>query len=288
VSTTGSGGAGPVGLLEGGVTPGRWHLVVRNTGTSTTPVQVTAELSHGGEAIELPGGLWSPSSRPGIGQGFEYTAAGGNRAMVWYTYDEDGMPTWYIASGPIAEGNSWSADLLRFTNEGFNQAFVPVGEVGITLLDSNDAIFSWTLFGVSGSDRVAGLQRACPESVSPPQNFSGLWFRGTDGIGGASVYVTRRDQSQIHYLFDGKGEPRWLLAAGSFTAESLPLNQWEGFCPTCTGSTSFQQVGDIEVGYDDNSSGFWDIDYEFVSPLTGERDGDDGIVRLTDELSCPG
>jgi subtilisin family serine protease len=283
-----SGGSNGVQLtVDGGVTPGRWHLAVRNGSGAAASVRVQAELADDGTSLALPGGLWEPASRPGIRQGFEYTLAGGNRAFVWYTFDEDGSPAWYIASGPEASGNRWTANLLRITNDGAAQAAVVVGTVGVSMLDEDDAIFSWTLFGVSGSDRMSALLRTCPEAVTPSQNYSGLWYRGTDGLGGATIFVTRRDQAHIHYLFDASGDPRWMLASGLFEDESLTVNQFEGFCPTCTGSTDLQAIGAILVTYDDNGSGNWTMDFNFDDPLSGSFQRSDDIVRLTDELSCP-
>lgn len=285
-SASGNDSQGPRLDVDGGLTPGRWHLALRNSSGEALPVRVRADLADDGTSLALDGGLWEPASRPGIRQGFEYTLAGGNRAFVWYTFDEDGMPAWYIASGPEASGNRWTADLLRITNDGSAQAAVRVGEVGVSMLGEDDAIFSWTLFGVSGSDRVGALLRACPESVSPARNYSGLWYRGADGLGGASIYVTRRDQAHIHYLFDASGEPRWMLAGGAFGDGTLTVNQFEGFCPTCTGSTDFEAIGDITVSYDDNGSGEWIMDFAFDEPLSGVFDRSDSIVRLTNELSC--
>ncbi len=187
---------------------------------------------------------------------------------------------------PRSEGNSWTADLFRFTNDGAAQAGVRVGEVGITMLNDSDAVMNWTLFGVSGSDRAEPLSRSCPQSVTPTQSFTGLWYRGTDGLGGASIVANRTSQAHIHYLYDGNGQPRWLLAAGDFEDEVLPMNQFSGFCPTCTGSVTSQEVGSIGVSYDNNAEGIWDMDFQFVSPAKGATQRTDSILRLSNELSC--
>ncbi len=97
-SGNGGNGQGPRATVNGGVTPGRWFVVVENTTASAASVRVTASLEHSGNPVNVFGGLWQPASRPGINQGFEYTPAGNNRAFLWYTYDEDGSPAWYIAS----------------------------------------------------------------------------------------------------------------------------------------------------------------------------------------------
>ncbi len=289
-SGTGGNGQGPRATVNGGVTPGRWFVVVENTSASPASVSLTAGMEHSGSPVNVFGGLWQPASRPGINQGFEYTPAGNNRAFLWYTYDQDGSPVWYIASAAQSDNNSWTSDLFRFTNDGpsnvARQTGTKVGQVGITMLGESDAIMSWTLFGVSGSDRAEPLSRSCPESVTPTQSFTGLWYRGADGLGGASIVANRTSQAHIHYLYDGNGQPRWLLAAGDFEDEVLPMNQFSGFCPTCTGSVTFQEVGSIGVSYSDNATGIWEMDFDFLSPASGGTQRRDGILRLSDTLSC--
>ena len=64
-------------------------------------------------------GIAGPDQRDHLGMfGMDPVEIGGSfRALIWYTYDEEGVPTWYIASGSAQDGNVWTADLLRFTNE---------------------------------------------------------------------------------------------------------------------------------------------------------------------------
>ena len=280
-----SGGQGPDITLTGGVSPGRYHAVVRNTDSvNGASIRIRADLTHSGTPIDNFGGLWEPASRPGINQGFEFTPAGGSNAFLWYTYEDDGSPVWYIASSPIAEGNRWQADLFRFTNDGETQAGTRVGDVAISLLDENDAVMSWTLFGVAGSDRMQPLSRTCPDGGS--ESFTGLWYRGTDGLGGASIIANVNSQAHIHYLYDGAGEPRWLLAAGAFTDTDLPMLQFQGFPPNGSGDVTSSTVGAVSVDYDDNDSGVWGLNYTFLSPARGSSDRSEDIVRLSNELGC--
>jgi subtilisin family serine protease len=284
-SAGGSGGSGPDITLNGGVTPGRYHAVVRNTdSTNGASMRIRADLTHSGSPIDNFGGLWEPVSRPGINQGFEFTPAGSSNAFLWYTYETDGSPVWYIASSPIVEGNRWQADLFRFTNDGETQAGTRVGDIAISLLGENDAVMSWTLYGEAGSDRMQPLSRTCPQGGS--ESFTGLWYRGTDGLGGASIIANVNSQAHIHYLYDAAGEPRWLLAAGAFTDTDLPMLQFQGFPPNGRGSVTSSNVGNVGVDYDDNDSGVWALDYTFASPARGSVTRSEDIVRLSNELGC--
>lgn len=290
-AANGAGGSGPA-ITRNAPNGGRWYAVVENTSGSPAEVTIQTDFTHGGTAVPLSGGLWHPSSRPGISQGFEYNVAGGARTVIWYTYDESGSPVWYLAAASSTDGNTWTADLLHFTNDGqapdSSNFGKPVGEASVTLLGENDAIFSWTLFGVSGSDRTTPLARNCPQVDGEKQSFSGLWYRPPEGLGGASIVVNLETQGQIHYLYDDQGSPFWLIGSGSNSPGSeLVLEQFQGFCPNCTGTATPTTVGTITPQYDSESEGSWRLDYLLEAPLSGNVDRTDSVQKLTNAAVCP-
>ncbi|MCH5378094.1 MAG: hypothetical protein JJ992_29400, partial [Planctomycetes bacterium] len=154
VSASGSADSGPVVTVDGGVEPGRWYPIVRNDGAQAAAVSIRAEVQQGGVAIDPMPGLWSPSSRPNeINQGFEFNWAedpSSPHFLVWYTYDESGRPEWFFASANRNDQNVWTADLMRVTNDGAEQQLQRVGSVSLSLLATDDAMFSYTLYGESG------------------------------------------------------------------------------------------------------------------------------------------
>jgi hypothetical protein len=245
-----------------------------------------------GQGVQARLGLWEPNSRPGLAQGYEFNQGGQSRALVWYTYDEAGQPAWYIANNASLNGNIWTADLLRFTNDGSNQHSAPVGKLAIALLGEDDAMFSYTLFGQSGTERMQPISPlTCPSINGSDKSYTGLWYRGVDGLGGASVLVNASTQSQIHYLFDGAGLPRWLYAQDVVNPEptnsELPILQFKGYCAVCQASAiSSQTVGVLERSFTSETAGSWNLDYLFMAPLSGSVDRTDSIVKLTDNLEC--
>ncbi|MEJ2401695.1 MAG: S8 family serine peptidase [Xanthomonadales bacterium] len=181
-SASGGGGLGPQVIVTGGVAPGRWYPVVRNEGGEAAAVSIRAEVEQGGTAVDPHPGLWEPSSRPLINQGFEFNWAddpGSPHFMVWYTYDEAGRPMWFFASAERDGQNVWTADLLRVTNDGAEQKLQRVGGVSLTLLATDDAMFSYTLYGESGTERMMKQSRlTCPQPNGTPASYTGHWFRG--------------------------------------------------------------------------------------------------------------
>jgi hypothetical protein len=291
---SGGGGAGPTVTVSGGALPaGRWYAVLSNGNAVPAGVKVRAEVVWDGTGVAIHRGLWAPSSRPELRQGYEYNWGGADRALLWYTYDEDGQPAWYIAGSPSTAGDVWTSPLYRVTNDGLNQQLAPVGTVSVTNLAENDALFSFTLFGLSGTERMQPLSPlTCPQVNGSPASYTGLWYRGVDGLGGASVLVNSSTQAQIHYLFDAAGVPRWLVAqdpsgTGSPTVPDLPMLQFSGYCAVCTASdVSFEVMGTLQRTFSSQTTGNWTLDYLFEPPLSGSVERTEPIVKLTDTLEC--
>ena len=287
-SATGMGGSGPQLTLTGAaLQPGRWYVVVRNTGDAPSAVTLSAALTAGGNAFPMYGGLWQPSSRPDINQGYEYSASGSVRALLWYTYEQDGTSVWYIASGPAPTGNVWTAELLRFTNDGSRQQGTVVGRISITLLAVDDAVFSFTVNGASGSDRMEPITvNTCPQVNGGVLSVTGIWYPGFDGLGGASVVFNDFAHAQIHYVFDLFGLPRWLLGAEP-EGNDLSLLQFSGFCAVCgEAPVTSEAVGTLTHGFQSSTSGQWTLDYLFMAPVSGNVQRTDSISKLTDTLAC--
>jgi len=292
-SATGSGPNGPSVTISGGdLMPGRWYAVLSNSNSEPSALEIRADVEFSSAPIALHPGLWQPGSRPGLGQGYEYNFGGGSRSLIWYTYDEDGQPVWFIASNSAMDGNIWTADLLRVTNDGSQQQTAPVGQVSVTLLTETDAMFSFTLFGESGTERMVPLSAlTCPEIDGSKESLTALWFRGIDGLGGASILMNSATQAQIHYLFDAAGMPRWLFAQDrdepAPTNPEMPMLQFSGYCAVCSMSAvTSQPVGVLARSFSSETAGSWTLDYLLVPPLSGSVERTDQIIKLTDTIPC--
>jgi hypothetical protein len=292
-SETGSNGNGPSLTVSGGMLePGRWYAVLSNQLGIPFAIDIRADVEFSGAPIPVHPGLWEPGSRPGLGQGYEYNFGGSSRALIWYTYDEDGQPVWFIAGNPAVDGNIWTADLMRVTNDGSQQQMAPVGQVSVTLLAGNDAMFSFTLYGESGTERMMPLSAlTCPDVDGSKKSLTALWFRGTDGLGGASILMNSATQAQIHYLFDAVGMPRWLFAQDrdepAPTNPEIPMLQFSGYCAVCSkAAVASQPVGVLDRSFSSETEGSWTLDYLFAPPLSGSVERTDQIVKLTDTIPC--
>lgn len=291
VSASGVGGVGP-SITVFGVDPGRWYAQLTNSNGTPSAVEIKVTTDSDGSPIETERGLWEPNSRPGLGQGYDYGQGGSSRSLIWYTYDENGQPTWYISANPAGDSNIWTADLFRFTNDGAKQQGMKVGRVSVSSLAENSQMFSYTLFGQSGSERMQPISALpCPTISGSAKSYSGLWYRGVDGLGGASLLLNEFTQSQIHYLYDGSGTPRWLVAQDLDNPEptnsEMPMLQFSGYCAVCdAASVSFKTMGVLGRSFDSENSGSWTLNYMFEAPLSGSVNRTEPITKLTDIIGC--
>jgi subtilisin family serine protease len=289
-SATGSGGNGPAVMLSGSVAQGRYFVKLSNTGSEAAAVSITASVSSAASSLNPHRGLWDFDRD--ISQGAEWNGAGQVEFSVWYAYDKDGQPTWYIASGPAVTGNIWTADLLRVTNDGQQQQEHIVGRLSITFISDNQAIYSYSLLGQSGFDSMhPNGSNTCRNNGAGPKSYTGHWYRGLAGLGGSTVLAYANAQGQVHYIFDASGAPRWILAArdgdAGLAEGMLHLLQFSGFCAVCTPvDISYQNVGDVSFDFSAETSGTWTLDFSLLSPLLQNINRADSVVKLSDTLSC--
>lgn len=292
-SASGANGNGPTVSVSGAaLVAGRWFAVLKNNRSANAAVTVQADLTFSGDMIPLRVGMWEASSRANLRQGFEYTSTGDYRGFLWFTYDEDGSPAWYLAAAAEPEGNVWVAELLRFTNDGSLQQAAPVGHVSVTLLAEDDSIFSFVLFGEDGSDReFPSLPQVCPIIDGTKRSYTGHWARAAVGVGGATVVVNATSQAFVHYIYGDSGTPAWLLSSPSPQGpeiQEMPLLQFGGYCAVCsTEEISIDEVGVFNRDFVSEDSLIWNLDYVLMAPLSGSIDRSDDVGKLTFPLACP-
>ena len=161
--------------------------------------------------------------------------------------------------------------------------------MAVTSIGDNDSVLSWTLFGESGSERMRAIGQdtnPCPMLGGQPTSISGFWGKEEEGLGGASVLLTDVVHAEIHYLYDDNGNPVWLQAAGA-VGDGVILSQFEGFCPTCAESgTPSVNVGVLTPMFSSDMEGNWNLNYMLESPLSGDINRDDLVVKISDVRAC--
>jgi hypothetical protein len=273
------------------VNAGRWYLVAHNIGSTEVVFDEIAHLTLiGVSASVAPGAYYNPLRS---GHGIFMNDAAGQRALYWYTYLENGTPVWYQAAAPTpaATDSAWSAPLVRVAWDGATvNATTTVGDVILTPINATEFMFSWHLYGTSGSEHFVLLgDDECVNLNGAQADLTGQWYAPAQSGYGVDVLVLPSLQNDTFYLYDSLGQPRW--AAGSvdaFAADAtVQLGQYSGFCPSCayTPVTS-QAIGTLDMHYASALQGSYATNLNLVPPLSGSWNINQPIARLTGKANC--
>jgi len=188
---------------------GRWYVTPVNATGATAGLTVRATLTGTGPQLR-PGGFYNPQRS---GNGLFLYPAGSEWAGLWYTYLQDGTPTWYYLQAPAPGATGiWRGTIYRSAWNGSSNFLTPVGEATVTPRSTSAFTFSYTLDGETGSEAYENFGGGCP-TLFPNYEF----------------YTV--------FGYDAQGVPRYLIAerSGIGTAtQSMNLDQNTGACPLCT------------------------------------------------------
>ncbi|WP_397607112.1 FG-GAP-like repeat-containing protein [Silanimonas sp.] len=272
---------------------GRWYLTPVNPGGTAADLTVKATITNSTTVPAVAAGHFYNPSRGGHGVSYEYVS--GQRVLIWYTYLEDGTPVWYYAQdfAPSPNLGTWSAPLLRFQWYNGSNLSRTVGSVRVTELGkqggSDRIVFSWNLNGESGSEtmeRLGGV--GCPAGY---EGNNGLWFAPTlSGYGYTVTFFPDYEFIPV-YLYDGRGNPRWLTgekAGFTSTDTAIPLGQARGFCPLCdrTGNPVRSSAGTMTRRFNGSRISGLALNAQLASPLSGTWVQDRPVSLLTDPSPC--
>ena len=281
---------GPAGTE---INPGRYIVILDNSSGAELPVDIVVNVEEPAR-IEPGLGLYSPRDRL-IFQGFQWGLGGGNAFIIWYTFDEDGLATFYLSGSepPDPQSSYYTAPLFRFTSNGVRQTADQVGEVQVTALSDTLISYAWTLNGTRNAEiQIIANGQDCPLVDGQPQPYQGLWF--PDGVreGGASVLATENVEIWIRYYFDNTGQPRWVFGDGVLEptlpgGQRLRVDEYRGFCIYCPETElSLTPVGVMERQFESLTLGREVLEFQSLPPLSQNYSTDRPVTRLTSIGAC--
>lgn len=173
-----------------------------------------------GSTPTTPGRWWNPK-RSGTGWDVFYTSNSTNLGLVWYTFDTNRRPVWYMTSFlPINAGQYWSSDLHRRTwiGAGINPAVDVVGHVAVTRIpgDPERMAIRWKLGSAAHQDECIQDYRIEGRWTNPNSTFSGLWHEPNYSGYGVMTSIFNRSGLYTEFValttYDTSNQPVWLLA----------------------------------------------------------------------------
>lgn len=259
--------------------PGRWYLTPVNTGTVSTSLWLSAQLTYR-RAPQLPAfGNWYNPARSGSGFQLAPAVDGSIWSLAWYTYLQDGTPVWYLGTGAAPQGpqGHFVFDLNRFAWDGRQAQAVAVGRGLLSFVAADTMRFSWNLDGESGSQSVRLASNGSCLGLEARQRLDGNWYEPERPGYGYDINTYAGVEAILAYLYDAQGQPRWLQAAGERSPSLgqnavLPLFQHSGACPLCAWTGPYRpiEVGQLSRRYASTRTGQIGVQARFAPPLAGE------------------
>lgn len=277
-------------VAAGTLQPGRWYVTPVNTGGAPATVNVQATINSVGTALPLTPGSYYNAARGGHGV-FIYPSAS-QFVMLWYTYLQDGTPTWYYAQGPIPAAHGvWNGTLYRSAWDGDSNVLVQVGNVVLAPQTADTFSLSYNLDGFTGVEPMTFFLKGCPTVSGTPLNVSAHWFAPSRPGYGYSVQVNPNYEFMATFVYDGLGFPRFLTAerSGAFQAGTNPVNvsQLQGFAPLgAYAAPTRTTVGTLNRAYGTSTITAISTNAAFVNGVPGSWNENANVSALGGTQGC--
>ena len=178
--------------------------------------------------IQPAQGMWFNPARSG--HGFDVQFVGSTLFVTWFTYQDDGTPTWYVAVGAYAR--PWSAPMSRFVWDPVAQRAVEtrVGQLRLNFTDAQHGQVDWQIGSRAGSEPLQPLL----SGATPVLDRTGNWYDTTQPGWGLGVYTLGDILFNVAYFYDSANQPRWVVGTSTNTDNAtVQMQSALGFCPDC-------------------------------------------------------
>jgi len=270
---------------------GRWYVKPTNGGAAAATVSVKAVINTSNAGATFKFGSYYNPARSGHGL-FVY----GNTtdwAVIWYTYLQDGTPTWYYMEGAKPGANGiWRGTVYHSSWNGTANFLTAIGTAQMTITGTNTFDFHYNLNGETGSESMSAYVTGCPTLNGGNLDISAHWFNPASSGFGYSIQVNPTYEMVASFVYDGIGSPRFLLAERESTTyvnstETFTLNQVTGFCPLCTRvEPVFNPVGTLTRTYGANTVTSIGTNATYTAGVPGTWSLTSSVAPLTLSQGC--
>ncbi|WP_397608264.1 hypothetical protein [Silanimonas sp.] len=281
-------GSGNESLAVSNPAPGRWYVTPANATASSAILNVRATVTALAPRVRA-GGYFNPLRS---GNGLFLYPAGPELAGLWYTYLQDGTPTWYYLQAPAPGANGlWRGIIYRSAWNGSSNRLTAVGQATVTPTATGAFTFNYSVDGEAGSEAYSNFSGACPTVSGAPLDISGHWFDPLRSGSGYSVQSFPDYEFYLVFGYDAQGVPRYLVAERSGfggTAETLALEQLRGVCPLCTrtGNPARTTVGTLQRRIEGGTLRNITLSATYVNGVPGTWAANDAVIPLGNLRGC--
>ncbi len=223
------------------------------------------------------------------GRGFNIGIFENRLQVLWFTYDELGLPIWYTSAG-LLDGFSYQADLLKTNLDSQGEfSFETIGQIEIDFNNERQANISWQIGNVTGAESIIWLQSSGEPEIN---DYTGMWSRPDTPGWGVAVSTNGEVNFAIPFIYDASGEPRWTISDVFTGTTPLSFDMdtifSEGLCPTCSGEISTIRIPSGSMNLNLNDDANWSSAIIWADPIPGTWDLDETeIIRISSEPTRP-
>jgi V8-like Glu-specific endopeptidase len=199
-------------------------------------------------------------------------SSNGDYLLFFYSYDDNGLPEWYIATSTFVNNKlSGSLDKVsfNFATNGISQ--VSAGTFSLdydsSAVNSNSncngvnrslqlAVFNWSLAGQNGSWCMQALLKDAPGIPAQTASHSGTWYEPALNGWGISLQTQAQGANftsfVIIYYYDGAGNGRWASgydANATVNAYDYDMLHNAGYARTATATAVGESIGSFDLNF---------------------------------------
>jgi hypothetical protein len=202
-----------------------------------------------------PGLWWDPQHS---GHGFDIHVSGRTVFVLWYTYRDDGRPTWYSSGGEFDDDGLLVGQWREHSWADGTVSDRVVGSLQLRRATPERAEADWQLHGRAGSWSLQPLPVA---AVLPEVDHSGAWYEPARSGYGLTVAEQGDWRVLAYYFYDADGAPTWLLGHNQGQAATVAMSRFAGSCPGCpAASITSTEVASVDLAFDGETMASVDID----------------------------
>ena len=212
-------------------------------------------------------GLWW-AGQSESGWGMSLTQHGDILFVAIYTYDETGLPIWYVitncpvtpsgCSGDIYRVNGGTPPTVAWTGQG--RILTKVGTGTLAFSNTSSGTFTFNINNIAGSKAIT--QQIFGNSAnSPAFDYTDLWWNPNESGWGVSLTQQSNIIFAAWYTYDAAGKPIWYVATNcpaTATGCTAPVYQFTGGAPLTSqwrGVNPANEVGQVTFAFSDPANG---------------------------------
>ena len=205
-------------------------------------------------------GLWWNANESGWGMSL--TQHGNILFVAMYTYDEAGLPIWYVITNCPVIANGCTGDIFRVNGgtpptvpwTGQGRVLTKVGTGTLAFANTSAGTFNFNINNVAGSKAIT-QQIFASGSTPPAVDYTDLWWNPNESGWGISLTQQFGTIFAAWYTYDASGNPVWYAATNcpvTATGCTAPLFRFTGGAPLTSqwkGVNPGVAVGNVTFGF---------------------------------------